>query len=134
MRWNLLQGVTMNNTDKQRGMTTIGWLIVLFLVGFFALVLVRLAPAYLEYFSVASTLESLKEEPFIAGMSAFEIRKKISRRFDVNDIDAIKHTDVRIERRGGRLLITAEYEVRSPLVANVHIVTSFLKQVEISAR
>ncbi|MEE8342552.1 MAG: DUF4845 domain-containing protein [Gammaproteobacteria bacterium] len=124
----------MNNVDKQRGMTTIGWLIVLFLVGFFALVLVRLAPAYLEYFSVASTLEALKKEPFIAGMSTPEIREKISRRFDVNDIDTLKHTDVRIERRGGRLLITAEYEVRSPLVANVDVVTSFLKQVEIPLR
>ncbi len=122
----------MNNADKQRGMTTIGWLIVLFLVGFFALVLVRLAPAYLEYFSVASTLESLRKEPYITGMSANEIREKISRHFDVNDIDTLKYTDVKIERRGGRLLITAEYEVRSPLVANVDIVTSFLKQVEIS--
>ncbi len=124
----------MNNADKQRGMTTIGWLIVLFLVGFFALVLVRLAPAYLEYYSVASTLGSLKEEPFISGMSAYEIREKISRRFDVNNVDTLKHTDVRIERRGGRLFITAEYEVRSPLVANVDIVTSFFKQVEIPPR
>ncbi len=124
----------MNKADKQRGMTTIGWLIVLFLVGFFALVIVRLTPAYLEYFSVAATLDALREEPFITGMSVSEIRKKIRRRFDVNDVDTINDSNIKIERKGGHLLLTAEYEFRSPLVANVDIVISFYKQVEISRR
>ena len=124
----------MHHAAKQSGMTTIGWLIVLLLVAFFALAVVRLAPGYMEYFSVASTLDGIKGDPANGGKPVEEIRTLISRRFDMNDVKTIKAANVKIVSNGGKVVITADYEVREPLIANVDVVSHFHKQVEMPAR
>ncbi len=48
----------MQSKTHQRGMTGIGWMIVLALIGFFVLLALRMVPAYLDYFKVVSTLEA----------------------------------------------------------------------------
>ena len=42
---------------KQRGMTGLGWLTVLALIGFFSLMILKLAPIYLDHYSVASSCQ-----------------------------------------------------------------------------
>ena len=49
----------MNIIKKQDGMSGIGLLIIVLLIGFFALVTFRVVPMYLENFSVVTALESL---------------------------------------------------------------------------
>ena len=75
----------MQTLKTQRGMTAIGWIIVLGLIAFFVLLALRLTPGYLEYFSVASSIESLENEPGITEKSPPEIRSLIDKRFQVND-------------------------------------------------
>ncbi len=76
----------MNTWHHQRGMTAIGWLLVLGLIAFFTLVTLRLVPMYLEYAKVVSTLESLPNEPGISKLSKGEIVSIITKRFGVNDV------------------------------------------------
>jgi len=45
--------------NKQRGVTAIGWLIILGLIAFFTLLVLRIAPMYLEFYSAESILENL---------------------------------------------------------------------------
>ena len=52
----------MRSRTHQRGMTAIGWLIVLAMIGFFVLLALRMVPAYLDYYKVVSTLEGLESE------------------------------------------------------------------------
>lgn len=123
------------NKHNQKGMTALGWLIVLALIGFFALVAIRLLPMYMESFEVAGSLESLKNEPFITQKSVAEVASLIQKRFDVNDIKSVnRKTDVKIEKSGGTLKVTVAYESRKHLLGNLDIVGVFNKQVEINAR
>lgn len=124
----------MKLAKSQRGMTLIGLLLVLGLIGYFVLMALRLAPGYLEFMNVSKTIESLKSENGIANMPVPEIRKLIQKRFDVNDVTSITPKDVQITRKKGRLLIGADYEVRKPMFANIDIVTHFNKQVEVMMR
>lgn len=119
---------------QQQGMTFIGWLIVLGLIAFFAILVLRLVPNYLEYFKVESTLESLENEPGITEKSPAEIRSLISRRFDVNDVEHVTAKDVKVTRDSGRTIISIKYEVRVPIMGNVDAVTKFDKSVEIVRR
>jgi len=119
---------------QQQGMTFIGWLIVLGLIAFFAILVLRLVPNYLEYFKVESTLESLENEPGITEKSPAEIRTLISRRFDVNDVEHVTAKDVKVTRDSGRTIISIKYEVRVPIMGNVDAVTKFDKSVEIVRR
>ncbi len=74
----------------QRGMTAIGWLIVLGLLAFFVLLILRLAPGYLESFKVTSVLESLLQEPYIGSKTPMEIRRLLENRMNVNSIDGFQ--------------------------------------------
>ena len=62
-----------NKRHDQRGMTAIGWLLVLGLIAFFTLITLRLVPLYIEYGKVASVLESLPDENRIGSMTSAEI-------------------------------------------------------------
>lgn len=120
--------------NAQRGMTLIGWLLTLVLIGYFVLLVLRLAPGYLEYLNVAKTLESLQSESTLADMTTAEIRSIIGRRFDVNDVHSIKPKDVAIDKQRGQMIIGVDYEVRAPMLGNVFLVTHFKKQIEAGIR
>jgi hypothetical protein len=115
-------------------MTAIGWLLVLGLIAFFTLITLRLVPLYLEYAKVASTLESLQNEPGITEMSKGEISKIISRRFDVNDVRNVDPRKVQISKERGQLKVGFSYERREHLISNIDVVAVFDKHIEVPIR
>ena len=66
----------MRSRKHQQGMTAIGWLIVLVLIGFFVLLALRMVPAYMEYYKVVSSLSSLEKESGFS--SPYEIRQLVA--------------------------------------------------------
>lgn len=121
----------MRTLKSQQGMTAIGWLIVLGLIGFFVLLTLRMTPAYLEYFTVKSSLESLKNEPDVTDKAPAEIRSMLSKRFDVNDVKNVTSKDVKIDNQGGRMKVWVDYEVRVGVLGNVDAVMKFKHTVEV---
>ncbi len=117
--------------SRQRGMTFIGWVVTLAIVGFFVLLTLRLLPGYLEYFKIKGVLESLEKEPNLTQATKTEIRKLISRRLDINSVDHVTAKDFRIEKRDGRLVVRVDYEVRVPILGNVDAVQKFHDQIEL---
>lgn len=123
----------MKGLHKQRGMTAIGWMLVLGLIAFFTLVTLRLLPMYMEYTKVVSVLESLQNEPGITRKSKAEIRKLIGRRFDVNDVRELDPKLASIVQKSGVLTVTMDYERRTSLFGNIDLVAKFNKEVEVVA-
>lgn len=123
----------MNRWHHQKGMTAIGWLLVLGLIAFFTLITLRLVPAYMEFGKVTSVLESLKNEPGITGKTRSEIIRMVSKRFDVNDVYNVDPKLVEVKKDKGVLQVSINYERREHLVGNVDVVATFDKQVEVVA-
>jgi hypothetical protein len=122
----------MQSLKRQNGMTAIGWLIVLALIGFFVLLTLRMLPSYLEYYKVVSTLESLEKE---SGLDTpADIRRLLERRFDISYVDTIQPNDVGIKAIGPNFRVIADYESRKHLFANVYVVMSFYKEVLVRTR
>ena len=124
----------MKSIHRQRGMTPIGWILVFLLIAFFALIALKLTPIYIESFTVGSVIADLKDEPGIGSMTSREITSLIQKRFDVNSVTGVSTDDVYVEKLGGTMTISAEYEVRKSMLGNVDIVVSFNKSVEVDAR
>ena len=124
----------MSTRYHQRGMTAIGWLLVLGLIAFFTLITLRLVPMYLEYSKVASVLESLKSQPGIGNEAKSGVVALITRRFDVNDVRDVDPRIVKVTKERGKMIISIHYERREHLVANVDVVGVFDKQVEVPLR
>jgi hypothetical protein len=117
----------MRSLSRQNGMTGIGWLIVLALIGFFTLLTLKMVPSYLEYYKVVSTLDSLTKESGF--QTPAEIRNLLERRFDISYVNTITPQDVEIRPAGEHFIVSAEYESRVHLFGNVSVVMDFDKQV-----
>ena len=90
---------------RQRGMTVIGMLLLLIVIAFVALIAMKVVPMYIQYFTVKSTIESVRKEPQIAQMSPTDIQNAIQKRFDIGYVDNITARDLKIRNdRGGRVL------------------------------
>ena len=120
-----------NNHNAQRGMTGFGWLVVLALIAFFTLLTLRLAPVYLDYYKVVSSLKSLKQEPNITKKTPAEIMDLLSRRFDVNSIDNVTRKNIHIKESGGVLTVGIKYQVRVPIMGNVDALVSFNRSIHV---
>ena len=121
----------MRSIRRQAGVTAIGWLIILALIGFFVLLALKMVPSYLEYLKVDSSLESLEKETL---SSPAEIRNLLDRRFDISYVYTITPKQVQIRNAGSYFLVSAKYDSRVHLFGNVDVVMSFNKQVKVPRR
>ena len=121
--------------DRQRGMTFLGILVLIIVVGAWVYAGIRLVPKYLEYVRVASTLEKVREEfESNPGSTEFMLRKAIERHFDIEMVTAIDSNDIEIKKDGGSFTLRANYEDTVPLVSNISFLVTFDKTVEVAAR
>ena len=112
---------------KQGGMTLIGFIIVLALVGFFAYIAMKLVPMYSEYYSVKQALKGLQQEPGIANQDPAKIKDLFFRRLYISYSDNVKPENVKLQRSesGVGWNMDVNYEVRKPLVGNLDVVGKF---------
>lgn len=110
---------------KQGGMTLIGFIIVLALVGFFAYIAMRLVPMYSEYYAVKQALKGLQQEPGIANRDPGKIQDLFFRRLYISYAENVKPAHVKIERVGNGWKMSVSYEVRKPLIYNLDVVGKF---------
>ncbi len=109
---------------KQQGLSLTGFLMVLAVVGFALFIGMKLFPMYQEFWALKKAMKSVATDDTV-GADAISIRNSLAKHFDVGYIDGVKPSDVKVERTGEGTMITAEYEVRRPLVYNLDIVGKF---------
>ncbi len=121
------------SAQGQRGLTLIGFLFVVLVIGLVAYTGLRIVPMYLQYSKVVSSLEAVRNQLEEEGgrTSAREIRNMLSKRFDVNYINHLDVDDVEIKRDREKVVIRAAYEARVPLFYNLFVVGDFDKTVEV---
>ncbi len=120
---------------RQRGMTMLGIILIVVVVGVWVYAGIRLVPKYLEYMRVASTLEKVRDEyDSNPGSTEFMLRKAIERHFDIEMVEVITAKDIEIDKSGGTFTMRAAYEDTVPLAGNVSFLLTFDKSVEVAAR
>ncbi len=120
---------------RQHGMTFLGILVLVIVVGAWVYAGIRLVPKYLEYMRVAATLEKVRDEfDSNPGTTEFMLRKAVERHFDIEMVEIITSNDIQIKKEGGTFTMRAFYDDTVPLVANVSFLVEFDKTVEVAAR
>lgn len=120
---------------RQRGMTMLGILILVVVVGAWVYAGIRMTPKYLEFMRVASTLEKVRDEyDSNPGTTEFMLRKAVERQFDIEMVEVITSKDIEIRKEGGMFTMRAAYEDTVPLAGNVSFLLEFDKSVEVNAR
>ena len=120
---------------RQRGMTFLGILVLVVVVGGWVYAGIRLAPKYLEFMRVAATLEKVRDEyDSNPGSTEFMLRKAVERHFDIEMVEVITSNDIEITKDGGSFTMSASYDDTVPLIGNVSFLVEFDKSVVVNAR
>ena len=110
---------------NQGGLTLIGFVIVLAVVGLFAYIGMKLFPMYSEFYSVKQALKGLAAEPGIANTDPAKVKDLLFRRLYVSYAENVKPNNVKITRDSQGYVITVSYEVRRELIGNLDVVGKF---------
>ena len=110
--------------QRERGLSLIGLIFILAILGFVLVVGFKLIPTYIEYYSVKNVLSSMVQSGETRGTVA-EIKRTFDRRAGVADIHNVKAEDLDITKEDGKAVITANYSVKVPLFANVSACVDF---------
>ena len=113
--------------NRQRGVTFIGWIVLLTPLAIVVYAGVRLAPVYLNYMKVVRAL-SLVASDSTGNNDPRSIRATIDKHFEIDMVDYPTSKDIKVTRGGaGGWDVEASYDDEAPLFANVSLHVVFDK-------
>lgn len=124
-------------TRKQAGMTALSWLVVIALIAFFVRIVVIVYPMLYNQFKVSAQIKELAADPETGKLTPKEIYTKITRRFEVDNVDSVGDKDLKItySEEKKKTLIDVNYEVRAQFWGPIYIVGVFSEpHVEVARR
>lgn len=115
--------------SRQGGLGLWGWIVVLGLIAFFAVVGFKTVPVYLNHAQVLKALKGVASQN-TSGSSVTDLRSSLQRRWDIDYIRYVEPKDIKVVRRkaGGRALLY-DYYVEEHLFYNVYITMYFQGEV-----
>ena len=117
----------------QRGITAIGWLILMIPVAIVFYAGIRVSPLYLNYMKVVHSLDSVATELNNEGQTADGLRTAVDKHFQIESVDYPDKKDLKITRVNNVWQIEANYDDQSPLFANIAILVTFDKIVRLKS-
>ncbi len=115
----------MNIRQRQSGMSILGILTIMLMVGFFVMCVIRMTPPYMEYLSVRDIIARMAMETDPVDESTADIRRKIANIFNSNQIALLQPKDVEVYSKLGKTYIDANYEARLPIAWRIDAVLKF---------
>jgi Tfp pilus assembly protein PilE len=115
---------------KQRGITLMGFLIVLAIAGFFMLMAAKLFPAYSEFNSVKKGMDAMSTESGAANFTVDQVWNSMDKKFYISYVQTPTRGCLKIERKNGNTA-TCAYEYRTPFVYNIDFVVNFSHTVKL---
>jgi hypothetical protein len=113
-------------TRKQGGLTLLGFLIVLVVGLFFAYSVMRIAPMYLEYYSLISVMNDLVEDPQARTYTPQKIKERISSGLWASYAsNNIKPQHMHISKKSDGVNVRVAYEIRTDFLGNIDLVGTF---------
>jgi hypothetical protein len=124
----------MHTHVKQKGITMIGFVMLLGVLGFIAFAAMKLIPVYTEYFGVVKSMKLLQSEAGIESASIEEIRNKLNVQFDLQYVDEknVPRQAVQLITQNGAHSLRIAYDRDVPFLYNVDLLVHFDKTVDLS--
>ena len=117
--------------QNQKGMTFIGLLCILGLVGVIGYAGIRLSTVYLNYMKVARTLDVTASEFKSENPDPAAIRRSLDKHWEIEDISGVDAKEVEIVKDEGAVTLHVVYDDSVPYIANVSLLVHFDKTVKV---
>ena len=110
--------------STQAGLSIIGFIVVAAMVMCFVMVGFRVAPAYIEYYSVEKALEQSLYDVRDFN-SAAEVRAAFQKRADAGYIESVSGKDIEVVKNKNQITATATWSRKLHMVGNVSLFLDF---------
>jgi hypothetical protein len=116
---------------RQRGMTFIGILVILGLVGMIGYAGLRLVPLYLNYMKVTRSMEATAGEFKSDNADPGAIHHALDKHWQIEDISAVEAKEVEVTKDEAGVSLHVAYDDVAPYIANVSLSVHFDKTVKV---
>lgn len=119
----------MKFAQSQKGLSLLGWMVVLAVVAFFASMTFKMFPHYMDYMSLKKIITSAETEVSHSMRTVGDFYGHVGRGLEINgirDFDIRDSISVKIENNEYRVHLN--YERREPLIQNLDLVARFDKE------
>lgn len=107
--------------NKQNGMTLVGLIFILALVGCIGVVAMQVIPSFVEYQSIKKAIHVAKA----ASTNPNEIRISFDKQAETGYIDSIKGKDLEISKNGDNVEVSFAYEKKLHLVGPASLLMEY---------
>jgi len=111
--------------ERQRGLGWFGLLFVFGTIAFFAIIVVKVGPIYMNHATVIKIVKGVADNPDYASAPPNEIRSTLERRWDIDYVKYLDDKDVKIKRGKQGRLLAYDYSAEVNLFYNVYVVVKF---------
>jgi len=108
---------------RQRGLSMTTLLAVAVILVFGAIGVMKVGPAYKEYFEVKRAVGAAAQEGRTGTVA--DVRKGFERRAIVDNIDVISGNDLEVSKEGGEVVVSFSYSKKVGLFGNVSLLIEF---------
>lgn len=115
----------MKSLEKQAGVSYLGVMFIILMIGGAIKISAAIGPAYYDYFTIDKIITSLYKDGRTGSIEDF--RRALSDRFQINNIRDKTPDSFKYRMDGGALVVELDYESRSKLVGNLDLVAHFKK-------
>lgn len=110
---------------KQRGLTFLSIAFILALIGFFTLLVLKIAPIYINHSRVVNAVKAVENTTDITTKSKAEIKGSLEKRFDMNYVEHVTDENVKIVAQPGYVRVDIDYERVEPIMGNLSVLVEF---------
>jgi len=123
----------MSFRKRQRGISFLSLIAIVGMLGFAAVIGLKLIPIYMDSWKIDGVMEAVISESDIDEQSRQEVISSLLKRLDINAADAVNYTNYKeslsVIKRKKKVTINIFYRVETRLIGNLTLVAEFDKSV-----
>lgn len=113
--------MTFGSLSKQGGITLVGLIFVLVVLGVVGVLGLKVTPTVIEFMSIKKAIASAKA----AGPTPIEIRKSFDRQTQTSYIDSVTSKDLELTPNGDQVEVSIEYQKKIPMMGPVSLLIEY---------
>lgn len=111
--------------NRQSGITLIGFLLLLIVLGFFVYMGMKLVPSYIEFFGVKKAMSQLASDGSSGDINDIRSKLAFKMNFQYVDDSTIQPKDITLDRRDNASVLTISYDKRVHFIYNIDFLLHF---------
>ena len=123
----------MSFRKRQRGLSFLGLISLVALLGFASVIGLKLIPIYMDSWKIDKIMDTVISDPEINQQSRNDVIQSMLKRLDIDAVDAVNYTNYKesmtVTRQKSTTTIDIFYRVETPLIGNLSLIAEFDKSV-----